>query len=88
MEETLRTISILLLRLLKYEERSFMVRDIGLLMLRELLVEQRACRDVVYDETIRRPWLAKGKTDETMQNYYDMQTRSATPGRRRRYQGN
>ena len=76
--ETLRAISVLLLRLLKHEERSFMVRDLGLLMLREILIEQRACRDVVYDETIRRPWLAKGKTLETMQNYYDMQTREAT----------
>ena len=76
--ETLRAISVLLLRLLKHEERSFMVRDVGLLMLREILIEQRACRDVVYDETIRRPWLAKGKTHETMQNYYDMQTREAT----------
>jgi hypothetical protein len=76
--ETLRAISVLLLRLLKHEEKSFMVRDIGLLMLREILIEQRACRDVVYDETIRRPWLAKGKSQETMQNYYDMQTREAT----------
>jgi len=76
--ETLRAISVLLLRLLKHEERNFMVRDLGLLMLREILIEQRACRDVVYDETIRRPWLTKGKTHETMQNYYDMQTREAT----------
>src|SRR5215813_9810343 len=76
--ETLRAISVLLLRLLKHEERSFMVRDVGLLMLREILIEQRACRDVVYDETIRRPWLAKGKSQETMQNYYDSQTRDAT----------
>lgn len=77
-DETLNTIQVLLLKLLKHEERSFMVRDIGLLMLRELLIEQRACRDVVYDETVRRPWLAKGKSRETMQNYYDSQTDSAT----------
>ena len=32
-----------------------MVRDVGLLMLRELLIEARACRDVVFDETVRKP---------------------------------
>lgn len=77
-DETLNTIQVLLLKLLKHEERSFKVRDIGLLMLREILIETRASRDVVYDEIVRQPWLAKGKTQETMQNYYDMQTREAT----------
>lgn len=77
-KDGLRAITVLLLRLLKHQERSFLVRDVGLLMLREILIEQRACRDVVYDETVRRPWLAKGKSRETMQNYYDSQTRDAT----------
>ena len=77
-DETLNTIQVLLLKLLKHEERSFMVRDIGLLMLREILIETRACRDVVYEENIRKPWIAKGKTRETMDNFYDMNTRTAT----------
>lgn len=77
-EETFNTISILLLKLLKHEEKSFMVRDIGLLMLREILIETRACRDVVFEENVRRPWMEKGKTRETMDNFYDMHTRSAT----------
>jgi hypothetical protein len=77
-KETFNTISVLLLKLLKHEEKSFMARDIGLLMLREILIETRASRDVVYEETVRKPWLAKGKTRETMDNFYDMQTRSAT----------
>ena len=77
-DETLRTISVLLLRLLKHEERSFMVRDVGLLMLRELLIEARACRDVVFDETVRKPWIEKGKTRETMDNFFDMKTGIAT----------
>ena len=77
-DETLNTIQILLLKLLKHEERSFLVRDIGLLMLRETLIETCACRDEVYEETVRKPWMAKGKTRETMDNFYDMQTRTAT----------
>jgi hypothetical protein len=77
-KETFNTISVLLLKLLKPEERSFMARDIGLLMLREILIETRACRDVVFEEFIRDPWLAKGKTRETMRNFYDMHTRTAT----------
>jgi len=77
-EETFNTLSILLLKLLKHEEKSFMVREIGLLMLREILIEIRACRDLVYEENVRKPWMEKGKTRETMDNFYDMHTRTAT----------
>lgn len=77
-KETFNTISVLLLKLLKHEEKSFMARDVGLLMLRELLIETRACRDLVYEESVRKPWMEKGKTRETMDNFYDMHTRTAT----------
>jgi hypothetical protein len=77
-KETFNTISVLLLKLLKHEEKSFMARDVGLLMLRELLIETRACRDLVYEENVRKPWMEKGKTRETMDNFYDMHTRTAT----------
>jgi len=77
-DETLRTISVLLLKLLKHEEKSFMARDVGLLMLRELLIETRVCRDLVYEENVRKPWMEKGKTRATMDNFYDMHTRTAT----------
>ena len=77
-EETFNAISVLLLKLLKHEEKSFMVRDIGLLMLREILIETRACRDLVYEENVRKPWMEKGKTRETMDNFYEMNTRTAT----------
>ena len=77
-EETFNAISVLLLKLLKHEEKSFMVRDIGLLMLREILIETRACRDLVYEENVRKPWMEKGKTRETMDNFYEMHTRTAT----------
>ena len=42
------------------------------------MIETRGCREVVYEENIRKPCIAKGKTRETMDNFYDMQTRSAT----------
>ena len=76
-DETLNTIQVLLLKLLKHEARSYMVRDIGLMMLRETFIEARACRDVAFEEIVRNPWLAKGKTSETMDNYFDMKTRDA-----------
>ena len=77
-KETFNTLAVLLLKLLKHEEKSYMARDVGLLMLREVLIETRACRDLVYEENVRKPWEAKGKTRETMDNFYDMHTRAAT----------
>ena len=42
------------------------------------MIETRGCREVVYEENIRKPCIAKGKTRETMDNFYDMHTRTAT----------
>ena len=42
------------------------------------MIETRGCREVVYEENIRKPCIAKGKTRETMDNFYDMRTRTAT----------
>ena len=39
---------------------------------------KRALVGVVYEENIRKPCIAKGKTRETMDNFYDMRTRTAT----------
>src|SRR5216684_5846449 len=64
-------------KLLKHEERCYMARDIGLMMLREAFIEARACRDVAFEEIVRNPWLAKGKTRETMDNYFDLKSRNA-----------
>jgi hypothetical protein len=77
-KETFNTIATLLLKLLKHEEKSYMARDVGLLMLREVLIEARASRDLVFEENVRKPWIEKGKTRETMDNFYDMHTRTAT----------
>ena len=77
-KETFNTLAVLLLKLLKHEEKSYMARDVGLLILREVLIETRACRDLVYEENVRKPWMEKGKTRETMDNFYDIHTRTAT----------
>lgn len=63
-KETFNTLAVLLLKLLKHEEKSYMARDVGLLMLREVLIETRASRDLVYEENVRKPWMEKGKTRE------------------------
>jgi hypothetical protein len=77
-KETFNTLATLLLKLLKHEEKAYMARDVGLLMLREVLIETRASRDLVYEEHVRKPWMKLGKDRETMDNFYDLHTRTAT----------
>ena len=76
-DETLNTIQVLLLKLLKREEVNRLNRNLGLRMLRETFIEARACRDVAYEEIVQKPWLEKGKTRETMNNYFELKTRNA-----------
>jgi len=33
--------------------------------------------EVVFEELVERQWIAKGKTKETMSNFFDLQTRQA-----------
>jgi len=46
--------------------------------LRENLIEARAGREVVFEELVEKQWLAKGKSKETMSNFFDLQTRQVT----------
>jgi hypothetical protein len=75
MAETLHTIQTLLLKLIRRGEMSFRSQTIGLKLLRENLIEARAGREVVFEELVEKQWLAKGKSKETMSNFFDMQTR-------------
>ncbi len=75
--ETLNTLQILLLKLIKREEINRLNRNLGLRMLRETLIEARAGREVYFEDIVERPWLEKGKTRETMSNYFDLKTRQA-----------
>ncbi len=75
--ETLNTLQTLLLKLIRHEEMIRLNQNLGLRMLRETLIEARAGREVVFQEIVKRPWREKGKSDETMANYFDLQTREA-----------
>jgi hypothetical protein len=73
--ETLHTLQTLLLRLIKREELIFSRQNVGLTLLREAFIEARAGREIVFEELVKDPWMEKGKTAETMANYFDMKTR-------------
>lgn len=73
--ETLHTLQTLLLRLIKREDLVFRRQSLGLKLQRETLIEARAGREVSFEELVETPWMEKGKTKETMSNFFDMKTR-------------
>jgi hypothetical protein len=76
--ETLNTLQVLLLKLIKREEIVLRRQTLTFGVLRETLIEARAGREVYFEDIVERPWLEKGKTRETMKNYFDMKTRNTT----------
>jgi hypothetical protein len=73
--ETLHTLQTLLLKLIRREELLFRGQNVGLSLMQEAFIEARAGREVVFEELVKTPWMAKGKTKETMSNFFDMKTR-------------
>lgn len=73
--ETLHTLQTLLLRLIKREDLVFRRQNLGLKLQRETLIEARAGREVGFEALVETPWMEKGKTKETMSNFFDMKTR-------------
>jgi hypothetical protein len=73
--ETLHTLQTLLLRLIKREDLVFRRQDLGLKLQRETLIEARAGREVSFEALVETPWMEKGKSKETMSNFFDMKTR-------------
>ena len=73
--ETLHTLQTLLLRLIKREDLVFRRQNLGLRLQRETLIEARAGREVSFEYLVEIPWMEKGKTKETMSNFFDMKTR-------------
>jgi hypothetical protein len=43
--------------------------------LKEALIEARSGREIIFEELVEKPWMAKGKSKETMTNFFDMKTR-------------
>ena len=75
--ETLHTIQILLLKLIRQEELITQEQNVGLRLLREVLIEARSGREIVFEELVEKPWMQKGKSEETMRNFFDMKTRNS-----------
>jgi hypothetical protein len=73
--ETLHTLQTLLLRLIKREDQVFRRQSLGLKLQRETLIEARAGREVSFEYLVETPWMEKGKSKETMSNFFDMKTR-------------
>ena len=75
--ETLHTLQTLLLKLIKREELVFSRQSIGLRLLKEAAIEARSGREIVFEELVEKPWMANGKSKETMNNYFDMKSGTA-----------
>ena len=46
-------------------------------MAREVLIEACSARRIVFEELVEKPWMQKGKSKETMSNFFDLKTRNA-----------
>lgn len=75
--ETLHTLQTLLLKLIKREELVFSRQSIELRLLKEAVIEARSGREIVFEELVEKPWMAKGKSKETMTNFFDMKSGNA-----------
>ena len=73
--ETLHTLQTLLLKLLQRGDLIFGRQSIELRILKEAVIESRSGREIVFEELVEKPWIAKGKSKETMTNFFDMKTR-------------
>jgi len=75
--ETLHTLQTLMLKLIKREELVFTRQSVGLRLLKEAVIEARSGREIVFEELVEKPWIAKGKSVETMTNFFDMKSSHA-----------
>jgi hypothetical protein len=75
--ETLHTLQTLLLKLIRREELVFSRQSVGLRLLKEAVIEAHSGREIVFEELVEKPWMAKGKSKETMTNFFDMKSRNA-----------
>jgi hypothetical protein len=66
-----------MLKLIQREELGFKRQNVGLRLLKEAVIEARATREMVFEELTEKPWMAKGKSKETMNNYFEMKSGTA-----------
>ena len=62
--ETLHTLQTLLLKLIRREELVLKRQSVGLRLLKETVIEARSGREIVSEELVEKPWMAKGKSKE------------------------
>ena len=72
--ETLSTIQVLLLKLVKHADGLLQNQNVLVMFLVETFIAAQESRNTAFDALVKDPWLEKGKTPETMQNFYDMKT--------------
>jgi hypothetical protein len=72
--ETLHTLQTLLLKLIQREELVFSRQSVGIRLLKEAVIEARSGREIVFEELVEKPWIVKGKSKETMNNFFDMKS--------------
>jgi len=75
--ETLNTIQVLLLKLVKHADGLLQNQNVLVMFMVEIFIAAQESRDTAFNVLVKDPWLQKGKTAETVQNYYDMKTRDA-----------
>ena len=75
--ETLNTIQVLLLKLVKHADGLLSNQNVLVMLLLETFIAAQHSRDTVFDALVKDPWIQKGKTHETMRNFYDMKTSDA-----------
>ena len=75
--ETLNTIQVLLLKLVKHADGLLRNQNVIVMFLLETFIAAQESRDTAFEVLVKDPRIQNGKTSETMQNYYDMKTRGA-----------
>ena len=53
------------------------IKNVIIKLMLEVFIAAQEGRDTTFEVLVKDPWLQKGKTTETVQNYYDMKTRDA-----------
>jgi hypothetical protein len=75
--ETLHSLHDLLVKVHKHAHGLLQNQNVTTLLMLEILIAAQESRDTTFNVLVKDPWLQKGKTAETVQNYYDMKTRDA-----------
>lgn len=75
--ETLHTLQTLLLRLIGHEDLLLRNQKVGIKLLLATFVEARTGRALAWEELVATPLKQKGRTNQDLDNYFDMKTRYA-----------